>query len=337
MSSAEHSETDVKPGADQERLISTIRAHIAKGDHASKKAEQHYIAAGQHLATLKANHAGTWKEWETLLESKVGIGKSRASELMAIADGRKTADQIRDDTNRRKIEHRKVSPFRNGENEDEPIETNETKIRALLQGADRARRCARFDGVPNQEVIEAVRRTAVAWSDLLSGMVPSAAKTGDGRCSWVDDDGGREASGIANAARRKDRTGDCVTRAIAIATGKPYREVHDALTVASVRHIYSDEGKHGKYWRRHGGVCTYDPDHGCSDEVWRPYLESLGWKEVLTEDQKVRLRADELPHGRLVVSIRRHLVAVIDGVIHDTYDSGGAGRVRVKGYWRAAL
>jgi hypothetical protein len=40
-------------GADQARLISTIKAHIAKGDKAAEKAEQHYIAAGQHLATLK--------------------------------------------------------------------------------------------------------------------------------------------------------------------------------------------------------------------------------------------------------------------------------------------
>src|SRR5262245_12382233 len=192
MAAADYSET-VKPGADRERLISTIRAHIAKGDHASKKAEQHYIAAGQHLVTLKANHAGTWKEWETLLESKVGIGKSRASELTAIADGRKTADQIRDDTNRRKIEHRKVSPFRNGENEDEPIETNEAKISALLRRADRARLGAQFDGVANQEAVAAVRAAAEAWSELLAGMSPPA-KTGDGRCIFVEDDGGRAAS-----------------------------------------------------------------------------------------------------------------------------------------------
>jgi len=26
-------------------------------------------------------------------------------------------------------------------------------------------------------------------------------------------------------------------------------------------------------------------------------------------------------------------VAVIDGVIHDTHDCGGEGRVRVQGYW----
>src|SRR5215471_12889124 len=79
-----------RPIADETQLIGYIRAHIAKGDKAAEKAEQHYIAAGQHLATLKASHAGTWKEWETLLKAKVGIGKSRASELMAIADGRKT-------------------------------------------------------------------------------------------------------------------------------------------------------------------------------------------------------------------------------------------------------
>jgi hypothetical protein len=337
---ADYSETDVKPvakivaGADQERLINTIRAHIAKGDHASKKAEQHYIAAGQHLATLKASHAGTWKEWETLLKAKLNISTGRASELMQIADGRKTLEQVRDDTNRRKLEHRKVSSFRN--EEDESVETNEAKVKALLRGAEQARRCARFNGVPNQETIEAACRAVDAWSALHSSMVA----TKDGFCRFVKDDGGREASGIASAARRKNETGDCVTRAIAIATGTPYRQVHDALTVGKVRHLYAGGDSHHAEWskhaRRRGGVCAFDPDHGCADGVYGPYLESLGWKFTSTKDQKVRLRADELPLGRLVVQISRHLVAVIDGVIHDTYDSGGEGRVRVKGYWRAA-
>src|SRR5262249_45511811 len=49
----------------------------------------------------------------------------------------------------------------------------------------------------------------------------------DGRCRWVKDDGGRRKSGIARAAGRKDTVGDCVVRAIAIATGRPYRKVHD--------------------------------------------------------------------------------------------------------------
>src|SRR5262249_17762566 len=62
---------------------------------AADKAEQHYIAAGQYLKTLKAEHGGTWTEWERLLKAKVGIGKSRASELMMIADGRKTLADVR--------------------------------------------------------------------------------------------------------------------------------------------------------------------------------------------------------------------------------------------------
>src|SRR6516162_4145672 len=81
----------------QQDLIKTIKAHIAKGDKAQDKAEQHYIAAGQHLKTLKAEHTGSWSEWEALLRDRVGIGKSRASELMAIADGTKTLAEVRAD------------------------------------------------------------------------------------------------------------------------------------------------------------------------------------------------------------------------------------------------
>src|SRR5262249_24168382 len=47
---------DTAAGAAQ--LTSTIKAHIAKGDKAADKAEQHYIAAGQHLKQLKAEHDG---------------------------------------------------------------------------------------------------------------------------------------------------------------------------------------------------------------------------------------------------------------------------------------
>ncbi len=94
------------------QLIKTIKAHIAKGDHAKDKAEQHYISAGQHLKTLKANHAGSWDEWEALLKDKIGIGKSRASELMQIADGRKTFERVQ--TERRERDRnaaaKKISP-----------------------------------------------------------------------------------------------------------------------------------------------------------------------------------------------------------------------------------
>ena len=49
---------------------------------------------------------------------------------------------------------------------------------------------------------------------------------------------------------------------------------------------------------------------------------------------KVHLRADELPSGRLIVSLANHVVAVIDGVLHDTHDSSRDGTRCVYGYWK---
>jgi hypothetical protein len=72
---------------------------IAKGDKAKRKAEDFYITAGQHLKELKAQHddaGGTWAEWEIKVKERTGLGKSRASELMQIADGRKNVEQIRE-------------------------------------------------------------------------------------------------------------------------------------------------------------------------------------------------------------------------------------------------
>jgi hypothetical protein len=48
---------------------------------------------------------------------------------------------------------------------------------------------------------------------------------------------------------------------------------------------------------------------------------------------RVHLRADELPPGRLIVEVSRHVVAVIDGVIHDLADPSRGGRRCVYGYF----
>jgi hypothetical protein len=117
------------------QLIGLIKAHIAKGDKAKEKADQHYIAAGQHLKTLKARHAGTWTEWEALLKEKIGIGKSRASELMQIADGTKTAAEVAAATTERSQRHRALSPLRNGENADDP-ETSAETMKAEFAASD---------------------------------------------------------------------------------------------------------------------------------------------------------------------------------------------------------
>ena len=59
--------------------------------------------------------------------ARCGIGRSRSYELLQIADGRTTVEEIQHNANARKIEHRvkTKSPFRNGQNTDENTDTYE--------------------------------------------------------------------------------------------------------------------------------------------------------------------------------------------------------------------
>jgi hypothetical protein len=127
-------------GGEAEALISTIKAHITAGDKAAGKAEQHYIAAGQHLKTLKAGHAGSWVEWEALLKEKIGIGKSRASELMQIADGTKTAEGVASDRRERQRKAKAIAKPKlsvvDGENADDPEVSAETMKAKFADAAE---------------------------------------------------------------------------------------------------------------------------------------------------------------------------------------------------------
>jgi hypothetical protein len=96
------------------QLVKAIKAHIERGDKAREKSDQHYTAAGLHLKELKATTAN-WVEWESLLKDKIGIGKSRASDLMQIADGRKTVEEIRSAEAEKHRQLRARSPVRTGE------------------------------------------------------------------------------------------------------------------------------------------------------------------------------------------------------------------------------
>jgi|SRR5262245_2195340 len=148
----------------------------------------------------------------------------------------------------------------------------------------------------------------------------------------VYDDGGRSAAGF------KGRTGDCVTRAIAIATQKPYQEVYDALWAGNREYASNHRCRIARKIARGGGRRGTTPRNGIFGKIYRPYLESLGWKWTPTmhigSGCKVHLRADELPSGRLIVVLSRHLVAVIDGVVHDTYEDAQDGTRCVYGYWQ---
>jgi hypothetical protein len=136
---------------------------------------------------------------------------------------------------------------------------------------------------------------------------------------WVYDDGGRAEAGY------RGETGDCVTRSVAIATGRPYAEVYAALNEAA------------RAERPRTGQSRSSARTGVKKPTVGRYLAEIGWQWHPTmhigQGCRTHLRADELPGGRLIVKCSRHLTAVIDGVIHDTHDPSRGGTRCVYGYW----
>ena len=137
---------------------------------------------------------------------------------------------------------------------------------------------------------------------------------------FVFHDGGRVAAGY------RGKTGDCVTRSIAIATGKTYQEVYDALNGLAQGERISKRKKRRSSSRT-----------GVYRRTYQRYLESLGWQWTATmsigSGCLVHLRASELPAGPLLVRVSRHLTAVIDGVLYDTHNCSRGGMRCVYGYF----
>jgi hypothetical protein len=117
---------------------------------------------------------------------------------------------------------------------------------------------------------------------------------------------------------------DCVVRAIAIATEQPYADVRDRINYLADKEYFDGS----------------DAIAGVHKKLYKDYLTALGWMWTPTmaigSGCTVHLRDGELPIGRLIVSVSRHLVAVIDGVINDTHDCSRNGSRCVYGYWRKA-
>ena len=124
-------------------------------------------------------------------------------------------------------------------------------------------------------------------------------------------DGGRKAAGF------KGYTGDCVVRAIAIATGIEYRTLYNRLS----REMGKGES----------------PRNGVPKSVYNRFLSDLGWCWTPTmkigQGCTVHLNADELPKGVVIVRLSRHIATVIDGVLHDNHDCTRDENRCVYGYW----
>lgn len=107
--------------------------------------------------------------------------------------------------------------------------------------------------------------------------------------------------------------GDCVVRAISIATNKTWYDVYTDLTVTGLSMS----------------------DMPSSNRVWAEYLKNLGWKRHIIPDTcpfcyTVRDFAGEHFKGRYILGTGSHAVAIVDGNIRDTWDSSDESPIY---YW----
>jgi hypothetical protein len=138
---------------------------------------------------------------------------------------------------------------------------------------------------------------------------------------FVRDDGGRSAAGF------KGNAGDCVVRAVAIATEQPYQIVYDALS----------QGCRTQRVMRGSRKASARDGVNVGRKWFHDYLVALGWRwnptMLIGSGCKVHLKASELPMGRLIVYVSKHVVAVVDGVIRDLDDCSRNETRCVYGYW----
>jgi hypothetical protein len=144
------------------------------------------------------------------------------------------------------------------------------------------------------------------------------------RLPFVRDDGGRHAARFIPSGD----VGDCVCRSIAIASGRPYTEIWEALALGNATQRRSKRTHPAHHGVRSASMGIYVKRKWLKD-----YMRSLGfkWVPAIKVGQRDRMYLHDLPTGRLVVEIHRHNVAVIDRVIHDTYDT--PQKRIVYGYW----
>jgi len=143
------------------------------------------------------------------------------------------------------------------------------------------------------------------------------------RTNFQFNDGGRKEAGFKGTA------GDCVCRSICIATGKPYEEVWNHLAKHNANQRTTKKSKKSGE--------TADKGINTKRKWFEQYMISLGFKWIPTmqigSGCKVHLKSDELPKGTIICNVSRHFVAVIDGIINDTYDCSRNGTRCVYGYY----
>lgn len=107
-----------------------------------------------------------------------------------------------------------------------------------------------------------------------------------------------------NANPFNNRSSDCTIRAISLLTGESWDD------------IYIDLSLQGFLMK----------DMMASNHVWGSYLSNLGYVKSTCSSYggclKISEFAKEFPKGKFLLCTGSHVVALIDGVYYDTWDSG---------------
>ena len=109
-----------------------------------------------------------------------------------------------------------------------------------------------------------------------------------------------------NANPYKIRVGDCVIRAISKALNQPWEDTYIDLTIQG-------------YLMK---------DLLSSNAVWGAYLKSKGFtRDIISNDcpecYTIEDFCNEHPKGTFIIGTGTHAVCVEDGIIYDTWMSGG--------------
>lgn len=125
---------------------------------------------------------------------------------------------------------------------------------------------------------------------------------------FIESDGGRKAAGYIGNAR------DCAVRAMAIAMKLDYKVCYKEIADANKLFGYEKSAR-----------------NGIMKNVFEYVLNKHGYtwhKAPILAGRKAR--AADLPKGRLIARQSKHFVAVIDGVVYDTFNSTDK---MIYGYW----
>lgn len=119
---------------------------------------------------------------------------------------------------------------------------------------------------------------------------------------------------LLNPNPKNARVGDCVIRALSIATRKSWEDIYTALAVYGFM------------------LC----DMPSSNAVWGAYLKDQGYERNVVTDTcpdcyTVKDFCRDNPSGTFILGTGTHAVAVVNGNYCDTWDSGDEVPIY---YWR---